>query len=86
MTVDIHNDTDRPELRHWYSQKIPSAVDGAEEEGSRASGAVQAPERELAAVGTPPARRDESEIATKLEPSKSPRILASPDDLSKTAR
>ena len=35
VTVDIQNDTDHPELLHWHGQKIPSAVDGAEEEGSR---------------------------------------------------
>ena len=32
--VDIHNDTDTPELVHWHGQKIPSDVDGASEEGS----------------------------------------------------
>ncbi len=35
VTVDIQNDTDHPELLHWHGQKIPSDVDGAEEEGSR---------------------------------------------------
>ena len=35
VTVDIHNDTDQPELLHWHGQKIPSEVDGAAEEGSR---------------------------------------------------
>lgn len=35
VTIDIHNDTDETELLHWHGQKIPSAVDGAEEEGSR---------------------------------------------------
>ena len=39
VTVDIHNDTDHPELLHWHGQKIPSVVDGAEEEGSRVIGA-----------------------------------------------
>lgn len=33
-TVDIHNDTDTPELVHWYGQMIPSNVDGAAEEGT----------------------------------------------------
>ena len=32
--VDIHNDTDTPELVHWHGQMIPSDVDGASEEGS----------------------------------------------------
>jgi FtsP/CotA-like multicopper oxidase with cupredoxin domain len=32
--VDIHNDTDTPELVHWHGQTIPSDVDGAAEEGS----------------------------------------------------
>ena len=32
--VDIHNDTDTPELVHWHGQMIPSDVDGAAEEGS----------------------------------------------------
>ncbi|MEA2773283.1 MAG: hypothetical protein QOD93_6245 [Acetobacteraceae bacterium] len=35
VTVDIQNKTDHPELLHWHGQKIPSDVDGAEEEGSR---------------------------------------------------
>jgi FtsP/CotA-like multicopper oxidase with cupredoxin domain len=34
VVVDIHNDTDTPELVHWHGQMIPSAVDGAAEEGS----------------------------------------------------
>jgi FtsP/CotA-like multicopper oxidase with cupredoxin domain len=34
ITVDIHNDTDTPELVHWHGQMIPSDVDGAAEEGS----------------------------------------------------
>ena len=34
VTVDIHNDTDTPELVHWHGQMIPSDVDGASEEGS----------------------------------------------------
>jgi FtsP/CotA-like multicopper oxidase with cupredoxin domain len=32
--VDIHNDTDTPELVHWHGQMIPSDVDGAVEEGT----------------------------------------------------
>ncbi len=34
VVVDIHNDTDTPELVHWHGQTIPSDVDGASEEGS----------------------------------------------------
>ena len=34
--VDVHNDTDTPELLHWHGQMIPSAVDGAAEEGTPA--------------------------------------------------
>ena len=34
VTIDIHNDTDSPEVLHWHGQKIPPDVDGAEEEGS----------------------------------------------------
>jgi FtsP/CotA-like multicopper oxidase with cupredoxin domain len=34
VTVDIHNDTDTPELVHWHGQTIPAEVDGASEEGS----------------------------------------------------
>jgi FtsP/CotA-like multicopper oxidase with cupredoxin domain len=34
VTVDIHNDTDTPELVHWHGQAIPSDVDGASEEGT----------------------------------------------------
>jgi FtsP/CotA-like multicopper oxidase with cupredoxin domain len=34
VIVDIHNDTDTPELVHWHGQMIPSDVDGASEEGS----------------------------------------------------
>ena len=34
VVVDIHNDTDTPELVHWHGQMIPSDVDGASEEGS----------------------------------------------------
>jgi FtsP/CotA-like multicopper oxidase with cupredoxin domain len=33
--VDVHNDTDTPELVHWHGQMIPSEEDGAAEEGSR---------------------------------------------------
>lgn len=34
VVVDIHNDTDTPELVHWHGQMIPSDVDGVAEEGS----------------------------------------------------
>jgi FtsP/CotA-like multicopper oxidase with cupredoxin domain len=34
VTVDVHNDTDVPELVHWHGQMIPSDVDGAAEEGT----------------------------------------------------
>ena len=34
ITVDIHNDTDTPELLHWHGQFVPAEVDGAAEEGS----------------------------------------------------
>ena len=34
VVVDIHNDTDTPELVHGHGQMIPSDVDGASEEGS----------------------------------------------------
>ena len=34
VVVDIHNDTDTPELVHWHGQMIPSDVDGASEEGT----------------------------------------------------
>jgi FtsP/CotA-like multicopper oxidase with cupredoxin domain len=34
ITVDIHNDTDTPDLVHWHGQMIPPDVDGAAEEGS----------------------------------------------------
>jgi FtsP/CotA-like multicopper oxidase with cupredoxin domain len=32
--VDVHNDTDTPELVHWHGQQVPSDVDGASEEGT----------------------------------------------------
>jgi len=32
--IDVHNDTDTPELVHWHGQIIPSEVDGAAEEGT----------------------------------------------------
>lgn len=32
--VDVHNDTDTPELVHWHGQMVPSEVDGAFEEGT----------------------------------------------------
>jgi FtsP/CotA-like multicopper oxidase with cupredoxin domain len=34
VVIDVHNDTETPELVHWHGQMIPSAVDGAAEEGS----------------------------------------------------
>lgn len=34
VVVDMHNDTDTPELVHWHGQMIPSDVDGAAEEGT----------------------------------------------------
>ena len=34
VTVDIHNDSDTPELVHWHGQFLPTDVDGAAEEGS----------------------------------------------------
>jgi len=34
IVVDVHNDTDTPELLHWHGQFIPSDVDGASEEGT----------------------------------------------------
>ncbi len=34
VVVDLHNDTDTPELVHWHGQMIPTDVDGAAEEGS----------------------------------------------------
>ena len=34
VVVDVHNDTDTPELVHWHGQTIPSDVDGAAEEGT----------------------------------------------------
>jgi len=34
VIVDIHNDTDIPEVAHWHGQMIPSDVDGAIEEGT----------------------------------------------------
>jgi FtsP/CotA-like multicopper oxidase with cupredoxin domain len=34
FVVDIHNDTDTPELVHWHGQMIGSDVDGAAEEGT----------------------------------------------------
>jgi FtsP/CotA-like multicopper oxidase with cupredoxin domain len=33
-TVEIHNDTDMPELVHWHGQFVGADVDGAEEEGT----------------------------------------------------
>src|SRR4029077_4140539 len=34
VTVDVHNDTDMPELVHWHGQFVPSDVDGSMEEGT----------------------------------------------------
>jgi FtsP/CotA-like multicopper oxidase with cupredoxin domain len=34
VVVDVHNDTDTPELVHWHGQMIPSDVDGSAEEGT----------------------------------------------------
>jgi FtsP/CotA-like multicopper oxidase with cupredoxin domain len=34
VTVDIHNQTDRPEQLHWHGQTVPADVDGAAEEGT----------------------------------------------------
>jgi len=34
VVVDIHNDTDTPELVHWHGQRVPVEVDGSAEEGS----------------------------------------------------
>jgi FtsP/CotA-like multicopper oxidase with cupredoxin domain len=33
-SVEVINDTDTPELVHWHGQMVPSAVDGAAEEGT----------------------------------------------------
>lgn len=34
VTIDVFNDTAEPELVHWHGLHIPSAVDGAMEEGT----------------------------------------------------
>jgi FtsP/CotA-like multicopper oxidase with cupredoxin domain len=34
VVIDVHNDTDTPELVHWHGQTIPTDVDGASEEGT----------------------------------------------------
>lgn len=34
VTVEVHNDTDTPELLHWHGQFVPPEVDGAAEEGT----------------------------------------------------
>ena len=34
VAVDVHNDTDTPELVHWHGQMNPSDVDDAAEEGT----------------------------------------------------
>jgi FtsP/CotA-like multicopper oxidase with cupredoxin domain len=33
-TIDVYNETDRPEQLHWHGQLVPSDVDGASEEGT----------------------------------------------------
>ncbi len=34
VTIDIHNDTDRPEQLHWHGLFLPTDVDGSAEEGT----------------------------------------------------
>src|SRR5882757_9171187 len=34
VTVDIRNDTTKPEQLHWHGQKLPVDVDGSAEEGT----------------------------------------------------
>ena len=34
VTVDVHNDTDKPEQLHWHGQFVSPDVDGAAEEGT----------------------------------------------------
>jgi FtsP/CotA-like multicopper oxidase with cupredoxin domain len=34
VTLDIHNETDRPEQLHWHGQTVSTDVDGAAEEGT----------------------------------------------------
>jgi FtsP/CotA-like multicopper oxidase with cupredoxin domain len=34
VVIDVHNDTDTPELVHFHGEFLPAAVDGAAEEGS----------------------------------------------------
>src|SRR6202142_4421197 len=34
VTIDIHNETDRPEQLHWHGQFVSPDVDGAAEEGT----------------------------------------------------
>ena len=34
VIIDIFNDTETPEQLHWHGQKVPTEVDGAEEEGT----------------------------------------------------
>lgn len=34
VTIDVYNDTDRPEQLHWHGQKVSTDVDGAAEEGT----------------------------------------------------
>jgi len=60
VAVDVHNDTDTPELVHWHGQMIPSDVDDAAEEGTvRALEAGKRSEKAMIAVvqeGGPPVR------------------------------
>lgn len=34
VTIDVHNDSDLPELVHWHGQFVTSLTDGADEEGT----------------------------------------------------
>src|SRR5215831_5403595 len=34
VTVDLHNDTPRPEQLHWHGQRLPVDIDGSAEEGT----------------------------------------------------
>src|ERR1700694_386426 len=34
VTIDIHNQSDRPEQLHWHGQTVSTDVDGAAEEGT----------------------------------------------------
>ena len=50
--IDVHNDTDTPELVHWHGQMIPSDVDGAAEEIIRLGGDISAGENPQVTVPT----------------------------------